>query len=48
MNCALFIIINHYGSQCLSILKQLEPCSDMYKVISDVMAHWYEMINTIL
>ena len=32
------IIRNHYGKKCLSILLQLEPCSVMYKVISDNMA----------
>ena len=44
----MFIISNHYGRKCFSILLQLEPCSDKSKVISDVMAHWYEMINTTL
>ena len=34
--CALMSIIrNHYGKKCLSILLQLEPCSVMFKVISD-------------
>ena len=43
MNCALMLIIsNHYGRNCLSNLLQLEPCNDMLKVISDIMAHWYE------
>ena len=49
MNCALMLIIsNHYGRKCLNILLQLEPCNDMCKVISDVMAHWYEVTNTII
>ena len=47
MNCTfMFIISNDYGRKCLIILLQLEPC-DMFKVNSDVMVHWYEMINTI-
>ena len=49
MNCALmFIISNHYERKCLSNLLQSEPCSDMFKVISDIMAHWYEIINTVI
>ena len=44
----MFSISNHYGRKCISILLQLEPCSDMSKFISDVLAHWYEMINTIM
>ena len=48
INCALmFMISNHYGRKCLSTLKQLEPCSDMFQVICDVMANLYEMIKTI-
>ena len=46
--CALmFIISNHYGIKCLSNLLQLEPCNVMFKVISDIMAHWYDMWNSI-
>ena len=46
MNCALmFIICNHYGRKYLSNLLQLEPRIDMFKVISDILAHWYEMIS---
>ena len=29
------------------MLLQLEDCSDEFKVICDIMAHWYEIINTI-
>ena len=29
-------------------LLQLEPCNDMFKVISDVMAHWDEIMNKII
>ena len=48
MNCALmFIMSNHYGRKCLSNLLQLEPCNDMFKVISD-MAHCYDLWNTII
>ena len=32
-----------YIGKCLSNLLQFEPCKDMFKVISDVMAHWYDM-----
>ena len=49
MICALmFIISNHYGIKCVSNLLQLEPCNDMFKVISDIMAHCYDMWNTII
>ena len=41
----LFIISNHYGIKCVSNLVQLEPCNDM---ISDIMAHCYDMWNTII
>ena len=48
MNCAIDSYqSNHYGRKCLSNLLQLEPCSDMFKVISDIMAHSYEMWNII-
>ena len=44
-NCALmFIISNHHGS---SNLFHLELWSVMFKVISDIMEHWYA-INTII
>ena len=47
MNCALMhIISNHYGRKCVSNLLQLEPWNDVFNVISDIMVHWYEMINT--
>ena len=36
----MFLISNHYG---LSILLLLEPCNVMFKVISEILAHWYEM-----
>ena len=39
--CALmFIMSNHYGTKCRL---QLEPCKVMFKVISDIMAHWYDI-----
>ena len=45
MCCALmFIISNHYGIKCLSDLLQIEPCDELFKVISVVMSHWY-MLN---
>ena len=44
----MFIISNHYGIKCVSNLLQLKPCNDMFKVISDIMAHCYDMWNTII
>ena len=44
----MFIMSNHDGRKCLSILLQLEPCNDMLKLISDIMANWYELIKTFL
>ena len=44
----MFIISNHYGRKCISMLLQLEPCNDIFKVILDIMAHWYVMIITII
>ena len=40
----MIIISNHYGRKCLINLLQLEPCNDIFKVISDIMAHWFEII----
>ena len=46
MNCALmFIMSNHYGRKCFTIILQLEPCNDMFKVIYGIIANWYELIN---
>ena len=42
----MFILSNHYAIKCLSNLLQLEPCNVMLKVISDIMAHWYDLWNT--
>ena len=44
----MFITSNHYRIKYLSNVLQLEPCSDMFKVISDIMATWYEMMITII
>ena len=41
----MFIICNYYGIKCLSNLLELETCNDMFKVIYDIMAHWYDMSN---
>ena len=44
MICALMIIIsNHNGIKYFSNLFQLEPFNDLFKVISDLMAHCYDM-----
>ena len=40
MNSALmFFMSNNYGRKCLSNLLHLEKCRDMFKVISDIIAH---------
>ena len=44
----MFIISNHYGIKCVSNLLQLEPCSEKFKVISDVLANCYDVWNTII
>ena len=41
-----FIISNHYGLKCLSNQLLLEPYNIMFEVISDIIAHWYDMSNT--
>ena len=47
MNFALmFIIRYHCGRKCLSDQLQLEPCIDMFKVISDIMAHRHDELIT--
>ena len=44
----IFILSNHDGIKCLSNPLQLEPCNVMFKIISDIMSHWYDMWNTIV
>ena len=47
MNCALiFIISNHNGRKGLRNLLPLEPCNDMFKMISDKIAHLFDILNT--
>ena len=48
ISALMYIISNHKGIKCLSNLLHLEKCNVMFKVISDIMAHWYEMWNTIV
>ena len=49
MICALKLIINYrHGIKCLCNLLYLEPCNVMFKLISDIMVHWYAMWNTIV
>ena len=44
MICALrFIIRSHYGIKCRSNVLQVEPCNLMFKVISDIIAHRYDL-----
>ena len=38
----MFMINNHYGTKCRCNLLHLEPCNLMFKVISDIMEHWYD------
>ena len=39
----MFILSNHYGIKHFINLLQLEPCNVMFKVISDIMEHWYDL-----
>ena len=49
MNCALmFITSNHYVIKYLCNVLQLERHIVMFKVISDIMAHWYDMWKSIV
>ena len=49
MICALmFIISNHIGTKCLSILLQLETCNVMFRVIYDIMAHCHDLWKIVL
>ena len=49
MICALMFIIRYdYGIKCLCNLLELETCNVMFKVISDIMEHWYDLWNTIV
>ena len=45
LNCALmYNKSNQYRRKCLSKSLQLVTCTDMFKVISDIMAYWYDTI----
>ena len=44
----MFIMSNHDGRKYICILIQFEPCNDMLKVISSIMAHLHELKNTFL
>ena len=44
----MFIISYHYGKKCLRNVLQIEPCNVMFKAMSDIMAHWYDLWNTIV
>ena len=49
MNCALMFIISiHYRRKWLNLLFQLERSNVIFKVISDIMAHWYALLNSII
>ena len=48
MICTLMFNINNHGIKCLNHWLQFEPCSVMFKVIYDKMAHWYVMWNAIV
>ena len=47
ISALMFTISNHYGIKYLRNLLQWEPCNVMYKVISDIMEHWYDVWNSI-
>ena len=36
-------LVQSFGIKCLSNLLQLEPCNVMFKLMSDMMAHWYDL-----
>ena len=40
--------MDHYGIKCLSNPLQLERCNVMFKVISDMMAQWNYVRNSIV
>ena len=41
--CIMLIKSKQYGIKCLSNILQSEQCNVIFKVISEIMAHWYEM-----
>ena len=44
MNCTLMFIMSYrHGIKWICSSLQLEPCNDMFKVISDTMAHCCDM-----
>ena len=48
IHALMFIISSHCGIKCLNILLQSEPCNVMFKGISDIMVHWYDLWNKIV
>ena len=47
MNCTLIFIMSYrHGIKCVSSLLQFEQWNDMFKLISDIMAHCCDMWNT--
>ena len=48
MICVCMFIISNHEIKYLSNLLQLEPCDGMFKVISDIMPHWYDLRNRIV
>ena len=48
ISALMFIISNHNGIECFRNLLQLEPSNVVFKVIYDVMAHWYDLWNSIV
>ena len=43
MICGWMFIISNHGIKCLYKLVQFEPCDSMFKVISEIMAHWFDV-----
>ena len=39
---------HHYWRNYRSTLLRLKPYNDMFKVISDIMEQWYDMINSFI
>ena len=39
---------NDFGRKCLNYFSLLEQCSVLLKVTSDIIAHWYAMLNAMI
>ena len=43
----MFIKSYHYGIKYVSDLLQLEPSNVKFHIISDILGHWYTLVNAI-